>query len=222
MGSPAGVGEDNERPQHQVTLSSFSIGKYEVTQAQWVAVMGNNPSEFKGDNLPVEMVSWNDIVGISGAYMDINGTRYYEDGYVYKLNQLTGKRYRLPTESEWEYAARGGSKSKGYTYSGSDNIDDVAWYSGNNTPSGTKPVGTKAPNELGIYDMTGNVWEWCSDWYGDYTATAKTNPTGPESGHVRVFRGNSFSNSAIFVVFRGFLPLNYRYFDVGVRLVLSL
>jgi len=145
-----------EIPAHEVTLSNFSIGKYEVTQAQWVAVMGSwpgeEPSSFlgTGDNYPVYNVSWNDIVGTSGASEVINGITYYANGFIYKLNQLTGKKYRLPTEAEWEFAARGGNQSAGYEYSGSNNIDDVAWYEGNYSPFGTKPVGTKASNELGI------------------------------------------------------------------------
>ncbi|MBQ7951520.1 MAG: SUMF1/EgtB/PvdO family nonheme iron enzyme [Alistipes sp.] len=165
---------DDEKPAHSVTLSDFYIGKYEVTQAQWRAVMGSNPSSFKGDNLPVENVSWNDI-----------------QKFIQKLNTQTGKEFRLPTEAEWEYAARGGSKSRGYKYSGSNNIGDVAWYSGN-SGSKTHPVGQKQPNELGIYDMSGNVWEWCSDWYGSYSSSSQTNPKGPNSGDYRVLRGGDW------------------------------
>ena len=211
-------------PVHQVTLNDFIIGKYEVTQALWIEVMGSNPSWFKGDNLPVETVSWNDIVGTSGASMVINGITYRENGFIYKLNQLTGKQYRLPTEAEWEYAARGGNKSQGYQYSGSNNVNDVAWYSGNNTPYGTKPVGTKAPNELGIYDMSGNVWEWCSDWWGSYTSAAKTNPTGPTSGTIRVIRGGSWYLDATNcrVAYRDYCNPDYRIFNFGFRLVLAL
>ena len=143
--------EDDEKPSHSVTLSNFYIGKYEVTQKQWKAVMGNNPSKFTGcDDCPVENVSWNDV-----------------QEFITKLNQLTGKVYRLPTEAEWEYAARGGNISKGYKFSGSNNIDYVAWYYVNSS-SKTHSVGQKQPNELGIYDMSGNVWEWCSDWYKGY------------------------------------------------------
>jgi len=174
---------DDEKPAHDVTLSSFYIGKYEVTQGLWKAVMGsnNNPSYFtESDNLPVENVSW-----------------YEVNKFIDSLNRKTGRTYRLPTEAEWEYAARGG-KSGGFKYSGSDNIGDVAWYWGNNGSSGsadygTKPVGTKLPNELGIYDMSGNVLEWVGDWYAIYTEGLQTNPTGPTSGSYRVFRGGSWN-----------------------------
>ncbi len=165
---------DGEKPKHKVTLSSFIIGKYEVTQALWEAVMGSNPSYFKGDNLPVEQVSWNDC-----------------QTFITKLNSLTGLNFRLPTEAEWEYAARGGNKSRGYKYAGSNNIDDVAWHTSNSS-SKTHAVGTKQPNELGLYDMSGNVWEWCGDWYGDYSSSAQTNPTGATSGSDRVYRGGSW------------------------------
>lgn len=178
MGATSEQGSDaysNEKPTHSVTLSDYYIGKFEVTQALWKAVMGSNPSYFKGDNLPVESVSWNDC-----------------QEFIKKLNQMTGQNFRLPTEAEWEYAARGGNKSNGYKYSGSNNIGDVAWYTGTINSSGTKPVGTKSPNELGIYDMSGNVWEWCQDWYGNYSSGSQTNPTGPSSGSRRVLRGGSW------------------------------
>jgi formylglycine-generating enzyme required for sulfatase activity len=220
MGSPDGVGEDWERPQHQVTVSSFNIGKYEVTQGQWEAVMDSNPSYFKtGDNYPVEQVSWNDIVGTSGAYMLLKGIRYYENGFIYKLNQLTGKQYRLPTEAEWEYAARGGNQSNGYTYSGSNNVDDVAWY-GSNSGSSIHQVGTKQANELGIYDISGNVWEWVGDWYCSYTADAQTNPTGPATGSHRVDRGGSWGGNGNYcrVAYRSDDSPGYN--NVGFRLVL--
>ena len=181
--------DNNERPTHQVTLSDYYIGKYQVTQEQWIAIMGSNPSYFKGDNFPVEQVSWHDIIGHLGKYEVINGIRYYENGFIYKLNAATGKKYRLPTESEWEYAARGGNQSKGFKYSGSNNANDVAWYF---TQNGTRPVGTKQANELGIYDMSGNVSEWCSDWHGNYTDTSKNNPTGPSNGLHPVARGGSW------------------------------
>ena len=165
---------DDEKPTHQVTLSSYYIGETEVTQALWKAVMGSNPSYFKGDNLPVEMVSWDDC-----------------QTFISKLNALTGKRFRLPTEAEWEFAARGGNQSRHTQYSGSSRIDDVAWYE-SNSDNKTHPVKTKQPNELGIYDMTGNVWEWCQDWYGSYNSYAQTNPTGASSGPNRVDRGGSW------------------------------
>ena len=166
---------DDEKPVHQVTLTNdYYIGKYEVTQALWQAVMGNNPSEFKGDNLPVEKVSWKDC-----------------QDFISKLNRITGKTFRLPTEAEWEYAARGGNKSRGYQYSGSNNLADVAWYM-DNSGDKTHAVGTKQPNELGIYDMSGNVWEWCQDWYGKYSSSSQVNPTGANSGSYRVKRGGSW------------------------------
>ena len=170
---------DDEKPTHRVTLTNdYYIGKYEVTQALWKAVMGNNPSSFKGDNLPVEEVSWDDC-----------------QDFISKLNRITGKTFRLPTEAEWEYAARGGNKSRGYQYSGSSNLSDVAWYK-DNSGSKTHAVGTKQPNELGIYDMCGNVWEWCQDWYGKYSSSSQVNPTGATSGSSRVNRGGCLINDA--------------------------
>jgi formylglycine-generating enzyme required for sulfatase activity len=201
---------DGEKPAHQVTLSSFYIGQYEVTQAQWKAVMGSNPSNFKGDNLPVEMVSWNDA-----------------QEFIRKLNAQTGKRYRLPTEAEWEYAARGGSKSRGYKYSGSNTLGNVAWYN-DNSGRDTHPVGKKLPNELGIYDMSGNVSERCSDWYGAYPASAQNNPTGASSGDYRVERGGNFASDGDCdrVAYRGFYYFsNHKLPDaspyVGFRLACS-
>ena len=208
-----------ELPTHQVTLSSYKIGKYEVTQAQWEAVMGSNPSNFKGSNLPVETVSWNDIVGTSGNCTEINGIKYYADGFIYKLNQLTGKQYRLPTEAEWEYACRGGISSAHYKYSGSNNIDDVAWYV-DNSSSTTHIVGTKQANELGIYDMSGNVWEWCSDWLDSYSSGSQTNPTGAVSGYTRVFRGGSWGELAQRVSCRGYNTPSYSVSLLGFRLAL--
>ena len=170
---------DSEKPVHNVTLSDYYIGETEVTQELWQAVMGTTPSRFKGNKKPVEQVSWNDC-----------------QEFIKKLNQLTGKNFRLPTEAEWEYAARGGNKSKGYKYSGSNSIGDVAWYT-NNSSSQTHDVKTKQANELGIYDMSGNVYEWCQDWYGSYSRGSQTNPTGPSSGSYRVLRGGSWSIGAV-------------------------
>ena len=197
---------DVEKPTHSVTLSSFYLCKYEVTQALWCAVMGNNPSNFKGNNLPVEMVSWDNC-----------------QTFISRLNNLTGRKFRLPTEAEWEYAARGGNCSRGYKYSGSNTLSDVAWYDGN-SGSKTHPVGSKSPNELGLYDMSGNVWEWCSDWYGTYSSSAQTNPTGSSSGSGRVLRGGSWSS-----LFAGHCRSSYRYYVApdycnyyfGLRLALS-
>ena len=198
--------EDDEKPTHQVTLTNdYYIGKYEVTQALWKAVMGNNPSYFKGDNLPVEQVSWYDC-----------------QEFLSKLNRITGKTFRLPTEAEWEYAARGGNKSRGYQYSGSNNLSDVAWYGDN---SGYKPhaVGTKEPNELGIYDMSGNVYEWCQDWKGAYSSSSQVNPTGANSGSDRVHRGGNWLYSAeqCRSSCRLYSTPDYRYPGFGLRLVLS-
>ena len=183
---------DEEKPAHQVTVSNFHISKYEVTQAQWRAVMGNNPSYFKGDNLPTENVSWNDV-----------------QLFIKKLNKMTGKQYRLPTEAEWEYAARG-RRSAGFKYSGSNDIGEFAWYE-NNANATTHPVGTKNHNELGIFDMSGNVCEWCSDWYAYYPdqGLQENNPEGPSEGTDRVFRGGGFdyNDEDCRVSFRsGFVP----------------
>ena len=183
MGATSEQGNDvsiNEKPIHSVTLSDYHIGQTQVTQELWQAVMGSNPSEFKGDSqCPVENVSWNDCME-----------------FIAKLNRLTGKNFRLPTEAEWEYAARGGSKSRGYKYSGNNNPDLVAWYDGNSINK-THPVAQKQANELGLYDMSGNVWEWCSEWYGEYINEVQTNPTGPITGTDYVQRGGSWENGSI-------------------------
>ena len=197
--------DDDEYPVHSLTLSDYYIGQTEVTQELWEAVMGSNPSNFTGDNqCPVERVSWNDC-----------------QKFIEKLNRLTGKNFRLPTEAEWEYAARGGNKSKGYKYSGSNDADAVAWY-GKNSGSKTHPVATKQSNELGLYDMSGNVWEWCQDWYGDYTSRSQNNPKGANTGSYRVLRGGSWSDFArsVRVSFRGLNTPDYRDYDYGLRLAL--
>ena len=198
--------DSDEKPVHSVTLSDYYIGETEVTQELWTAVMGNNPSYYKGNNKPVEQVSWNDC-----------------QEFIKKLNQLTGKNFRLPTEAEWEYAARGGKKSLGYKYSGSDIAGVVARYEDNS--SSTHDVKTKQANELGIYDMSGNVWEWCQDWYGNYSGSSQTNPTGPTSGSRRVRRGGSwyYSGSAYHcrVSYRGNYSPGSSNYDLGLRLSLS-
>ena len=207
MGATKEQGRDadsEERPTHQVTLSGFSIGQTEVTQALWQAVMGSNPSWFIGDlQQPVEKVSWDDC-----------------QTFITKLNQLTGQNFRLPTEAEWEYAARGGTKSQGYKYSGSKKLGDVAWYS-KNSGSTTHAVGTKSANELGLYDMSGNVWEWCQDWYGDYSADAQSNPTGPTSSSDRVCRGGGwvdFNGCRVSCRLNG--APSFTNFIIGLRLAL--
>ena len=213
MGATSEQGSDaynNEKPVHRVTLSGYYIGKCEVTQELWEAVMGSNPSHFTGAQKPVESVSWNDC-----------------QEFVSRLNSLTGRTFRLPTEAEWEYAARGGNQSLHYKYSGSDNIGNVAWY---DNSGGTHAVGTKSPNELGIYDMSGNAYEWCSDWGDYYSAGAQTNPQGPSSGSNRVLRGGGWNTSAKFcrVSFRsgrdpdnsGGISPNGGYDAHGLRLVL--
>ena len=207
--SMGGNYQECEWPIHSVSLSSFKIGKYEITQLQWRAVMGNNPSKHMGcDSLPVEQVSWDDV-----------------QIFLNKLNLMTGKKYRLPTEAEWEYTAKGGNQTHNYSFSGSNNIDDVAWYE-SNSDGITHPVGQKQANELGIFDMSGNVWEWCSDWFGaDYYAKSASNdPKGPTGGNFLVYRGGSyFSNSNdCRSVFRSYNNAGFKNSSVGLRVVLSL
>ena len=170
---------NDEMPTHTVTLSDYYIGETEVTQELWQAVMGSNPSSFTGDlQCPVERVSWNDC-----------------QTFIKKLSELTDTEFRLPTEAEWEYAARGGKSSRGCPYSGSQAVGDVAWH-WNDASKATHPVRTKSPNELGLYDMSGNVWEWCADRYGLYNSASQTNPQGPKTGTRRVHRGGSWYNYA--------------------------
>lgn len=216
MGSPDKDTDasSSEKPLHPVTLSDFYMGETEVTQALWKAVMdGDNPSYFESDdNRPVEKVSWDDC-----------------QTFIAKLNEmlkakLGGKTFRLPTEAEWEYAARGGSKSYPYAYSGSDLLSLVAWYA-DNSGDMTHPVGTKTTNVLGLYDMTGNVWEWCSDWYGEnyYSSSPQVDPTGPDTGSYRVLRGGCWSNTEKHsrVAFRNCYFPNYRSSTYGFRLAMS-
>lgn len=192
-------GDPCEMPVHQVCLDGFWIGKHEVTQAQWTKLMGDNPSEFKkcGGNCPVESVSWYDC-----------------QAFIKKL----GDTYSLPTEAQWEYAARSGGKNE--IYAGGKDIDRVAWYS-ENTKTKTQPVGTKAPNGLGIFDMSGNVWEWCQDWRGNYLPNDVKNPVGPSSGSYRVIRGGACYSMASWVrtTNRGRFYPEFRYLLTGFRLV---
>ena len=206
----------NESPAHQVTLTKdYYLGETEVTQALWYAVMGQKPTSDGsawsstyglGDNYPAYNISWNDC-----------------QEFISKLNQLTGLTFRLPTEAEWEYAARGGNKATTQTlYSGSNTIGDVAWYDGNSSSS-THAVAGKSANALGLYDMSGNVWEWCNDWYGSYSSGAQTDPTGPSSGSFRVLRGGSWFRDATGcrVAYRYGISVSSRYYYNGMRLALT-
>jgi uncharacterized repeat protein (TIGR02543 family) len=204
MGSPTTEsGRWDDETQHQVTIMrDYWVSKYPVTQGQYKAAMGTNPASGYygvGDNYPVYYVNWNDAVAFCNA---VGG--------------------RLMTEAEWEFAARGGNKSNGYVYSGSNNLDEVAWYISNSS-SGTKPVGQKAPNELGIYDMSGNVWEWCSDWYGDYSSSSQVDPTGPGSGSRRVFRGGSCGDLSLYcrVAFRYYSSPSNSGGNLGLRVAFN-
>jgi formylglycine-generating enzyme required for sulfatase activity len=206
MGCTTEQGSDcrsEEKPPHRVSLTDFYIGKYEVTQLLWRAVMGDNPSMFKGDNLPVENVSWDDC-----------------QTFISRLNSATGKQFRLPTEAQWEYAARGGAKSRGFKYSGGNDPYDV--YK-DNSGERTHEVGGKQPNELGIFDMTGNVWEWCRDWYGEnyYGSSPVEAPTGASSGSYRVLRGGSWISTAsrCRVAYRSYNTPGYRGSGIGLRLL---
>jgi formylglycine-generating enzyme required for sulfatase activity len=183
MGDTFGDGGPNELPVHRVCVNSFYIEKYLVTQAQWQAVMGNNPSIFKecGGNCPVENVSWEDALD-----------------FIRRLNDQTGKNYRLPYEAEWEYAARSGGKQEQWAgTSDSNQLGAYAWFD-ENSGGKTHPVGTRRPNGLGLYDMTGNVWEWCKDWYGEdyYKRSPLKNPHGPSSGSARVIRGGGWDDAS--------------------------
>ena len=207
---------DDEKPAHRVTLSDYYIGQTEVTQALWKAVMGYSPtsdgdqwtSEYGlGANYPAYYISYDDVLS-----------------FISKLNSLTGRTFRMPTEAEWEYAARGGNKSKGYLYSGGNTLDNVGWYEDNSDET-THPVAQKSANELGLYDMSGNVWEWCSDWYDDYSSSSQTNPTGPSTGSIRVLRGGGWgwgdTATDWRVAYRGYNSPSIRYNNGGVRLALS-
>jgi len=233
MGSDEG--DSDEQPVHEVTLDSFLIGKYPVTQEQWESVMGRNPSWFKGSKLPVENISWYDAVEFCNRLSELEGLDPY---YIIREREATGfwkslmgsteivvecsgnsNGYRLPTEAEWEYAARGGNRTRNYKYSGSDNTGAVAWYDGNSGIK-THEVGLKQPNEIGIYDMSGNVYEWCWDWKGDYTSPSQTNPKGPSSGEYRVLRGGCWYSVArnCRVANRGSSMPGFRNSSLGFRL----
>ncbi len=196
---------DPEKPVHRVTLSDFAIGETEVTQALWKGVMGGNPSFYPGDDdRPVENVTWIEV-----------------QDFIRKLRQLTGKPYRLPTEAEWEFAARGGKRSGSFAYSGSDRLDEFAWFDDNSNWK-VHPVKTRRPNELGLYDMSGGVWEWCQDVKGPYPSRKQRNPTGPREGDQHVRRGGSWANSAVYcrVSYRSDEYADHRDGLTGFRLAL--
>ncbi|MDE7149996.1 MAG: formylglycine-generating enzyme family protein, partial [Bacteroidales bacterium] len=218
MGATSEQGSDyesDEKPVHSVTLSDFYIGQYEVTQAQWESVMGTTIGQQRDKADP----SWS-LYGVGDDYPMYYVNWEEAQEFCSKLSQKTGKKYRLPTEAEWEYAARGGQNADGTKYAGSDDIDEVAWFR-DNSGDMTHPVGQKKPNGLGLYDMTGNVWEWCSDWYGSYGSSSAVNPQGPSSGSNRVARGGSWGSIAQFcrVSFRNSLTPGYRFSYLGFRVV---
>lgn len=205
---------DNESPQHRVRVNSFMIGTYEVTQEQWKWVMGSNPSHFTGSGrLPVENVSWDDC---QKFLKELNRKRTQIDA------SLANAVFRLPTEAEWEFAARGGTRQKSNIYSTSDYISNVGWYERNSSKR-THSVGKKSANELGIYDMTGNVWEWCSDWYGYYSTAFQDNPQGPKTGSNRVIRGGAWNSEAKYcrVTYRGGNNTTVCHNYNGLRLILQ-
>jgi formylglycine-generating enzyme required for sulfatase activity len=208
MGDTFGDGKKDEKPSHKVCVNDFYLGIYEVTQGQWEKVMGNNPSRFKGRDHPVEQVSWNDV-----------------QQFISRLNDQSGRKFRLPSEAEWEYAARSGGEREKYAGTSQEgDLGQYAWYFVN-SGSQTHPVGEKRPNGLGLYDMSGNVWEWCSDWYGEnyYQGRVRYNPEGPGNGSNRVLRGGSWFDDPGFLraAFRYGFPLPTRHSLFGFRLGLS-
>jgi formylglycine-generating enzyme required for sulfatase activity len=210
MGGSDPAAQDWEKPVHKVRLPDFYIGKYQVTQRLWYAVMDNNPSRFKGENRPVDSVSWNDA-----------------QGFIEKLKKETGKELRLLTEAEWEFAARGGEYSEGYLYAGSDELSQVGWY-GENSGGETHEVGMLRPNELVLHDMSGNVWEWCEDdWHGNHNGAPKDGAAwidSPARGVRRVYRGGSYFFDPSFCrsTYRYFNSPSSRFNSLGLRLAVSL
>lgn len=204
--------DDDEVPTHKVTVNSYYIGRFEVSQDLWEAVMGYNPSHFKGNKRPVECVSW-----------------YECETFANRLSELTGYEFRIPTEAEWEFAARGGNNSQHYFYSGSDTANKVSWFASDKLglkktiKKGTQNIGLKAPNELGLYDMSGNVYEWCYDWFGLYYIRHENNPTGPQDGTYRVGRGGSWINPGEYcrVSYRSYSPPGNGYYYLGLRIAMT-
>jgi len=221
-------GDSDETPVHTVKVDDYFIGEYEVTQEEWTEVMGDNPSNWEGDNLPVEQIMWFDAVKFCNEKSRVEGlTPCYSGSGENTICDFSANGYRLPTEAEWEYAAKGGTESENYKYSGSDSIDEVAWYDGNSGDK-THSVGGKQPNELGIYDMSGNVWEWCNDWYDGsnddsyYSKSSSNNPRGVSSGSYRVDRGGGWYDYAKYcrVANRRYSP-DYSHSYLGFRLLRS-
>ena len=207
MGDTFGEGHPDERPVREVCVDDFYLGKYEVTQQQWEIVMGNDPSRFKGNNHPVEQVNWKDV-----------------QQFISRLNEGSGRKFRLPTEAEWEYAARSGGKKEKYAGTSQEgDLGQYAWYF-INSGGQTHPVGEKKPNGLGLFDMSGNVWEWCADWYGDnyYQERPKHNPAGPPNGANKALRGGSWFNDPgnLRSAYRYAFSPEYRTGSIGFRLSL--
>lgn len=217
------------RQQHKVTLSDFEIGKYPVTVGEYLQFCDETESHYpewlelgSEYNIETGTINYYSRAGISrkNTNRPITGISWFDAvAYCEWLSAKTGPNYRLPTEAEWEYAARGGNQSKGFKFAGSDNLDEVGWYEKNSNDQ-THPVGLKKPNELGLYDMSGNVWEWCRDWYDEYPTEPQTNPQGPEFGSYRVLRGGSWHNYAILerVAARNLSTPSYRSNFIGFRL----
>lgn len=210
MGDAFGDDNSDEKPVHEACVNDFYMGEHEVTQREWKKIMGKNPSEFNycGDDCPVENVSWSDV-----------------QEYINKLNEHTRMNYRLPTEVEWEYAARGGGKKERWAGTNDKSaLGKYAWYDGN-SGSKTHSVKTKKPNVFGLYDMTGNVWEWVSDWYGSsyYKNSVRNNPNGPSTGTFRVLRGGGWyiKPSDLRASVRYYANPDFRYFDIGFRLAMT-
>ena len=223
MGSDDLESWEDEQPIHEVSVSSFYICKYQVTQKEWQEVMGDNPSVFEGDMLPVDTIDWYDAIEYCNKRSIKEGFNPCYSGSGDNIScDWTANGYRLPTEAEWEYAARGGKKSRGYKYSGSNDINEVAWY-GDNSRYKTHPVGQKQANELDIYDLSGNVWEWCwdrnsSDYYSD---SPSSKPRGPRKGKNRVLRGGSWNYDDYYcrVALRFNGSPDYRFSSCGLRIL---